>query len=175
MPAVAAARILLDGEPALRQRSRPLDDGEDAGDLADRLRVTLAANDGVGLAAPQIGDLRRVIVVADPGRRPLRPLVMINPEITDRFGADVPFEEGCLSFPGRFFTLWRPRGVEVRYRDRAGRDRRLRDETLLARVIQHEVDHLDGVLFVDHLPRWRRLLSAPSRWWTRRCSRKELA
>jgi peptide deformylase len=158
---IAAAdvpEILIHGDPTLRASARPLDPDEDPGDLPDRLLTALAAHDGVGLAAPQIGDLRRVIVVADPERRPLEPLVMVNPEIDEHFGPEVPFEEGCLSFPGRFYTLWRPRGVAVRYRDQAGRPQQLRDDSLLARVIQHEVDHLDGVLFVDHLPRWRRWL-----------------
>jgi peptide deformylase len=70
----------------------------------------------------------------------------------------VGFEEGCLSFPELFVTLLRPRNVCVRYRDLEGQQQTLRDDGILARIVQHEVDHLDGVLYIDHLPRWRRWL-----------------
>jgi peptide deformylase len=153
-----APDIRLVGDPCLRQRCREVAADEDVHDLAGGMLAAMAAHDGVGLAAPQVGDPRRVIVVSDPMAASRRPVVMINPVIDETFGPDVAHEEGCLSFPALFITLRRPCGVAVRYRDRAGQQRTLRDEGFLARVIQHEVDHLDGILFIDHLPRWRRWL-----------------
>jgi peptide deformylase len=150
--------IRIVGDPCLRQRCREVAADEDVQDLAGGMLATMAAHDGVGLAAPQVGDPRRVIVVSDPFAASRRPVVMVNPVIDETFGPDVAHEEGCLSFPALFITLRRPVGVAVRYCDRAGRERTLRDDGFLARVIQHEVDHLDGVLFTDHLPRWRRWL-----------------
>lgn len=156
----AAPTILVYGDPRLRLVARTVAPDEDLGDLPARLLAGMQEHDGIGLAAPQLGGQHRVIAVVDPHARPLQPLVMVNPEIVEAFGPEVPFEEGCLSFPGLFFDVLRPRGVEVRYRDPDGGERTLRDEGLLARVIQHEVDHLDGILYIDRLPRWRRWLLA---------------
>jgi len=142
----------------LRRRCREVEPGEDVGALAAALLAAMRRAGGVGLAAPQIGDPRRVLAASDPTRHGRPPLVMVNPRLEATFGSRVPFEEGCLSFPDLYLTLRRPRGVQVRYRDPAGREQVLRDETLLARVVLHELDHLDGVLFVDHLARWRRWL-----------------
>ncbi len=154
-----AARILVYGDARLRRVSRDVAAGEDVNRLVDGMLGALQAAGGVGLAAPQVGDLRRVIVCRDPGSS-AAPVVMVNPVILAREGPRVGFEEGCLSFPGLYLTLPRPQGIEVRYEDRDGRTRTLRDRGLLARIIQHEVDHLDGVLFCDHLPPWRRWLLA---------------
>lgn len=156
----AAPTILVYGDPRLRLPARLVSPGEDLGDLPARLLTGMQEHDGIGLAAPQLGEQRRVIAVVDPQDRPLKPLVMINPEIVEAFGPEVPFEEGCLSFPGLFFDVLRPRGVQVRYCALDGDERTLRDEGLLARVIQHEVDHLDGILYIDRLPPWRRWLLA---------------
>jgi peptide deformylase len=148
--------ILLYGDSRLRRPARPVTPGEDLGDLPERLCAAMLEAEGIGLAANQLGDERRVIAVRDPAERGTRPLVLVNPAIMTHRGPMVSFEEGCLSFPGVFLTLVRPRGVEVAYLDLAGRPQTLRNEGILARVIQHEVDHLDGKLFIDHLPRWRR-------------------
>lgn len=170
----AAQAILIHGDPRLRRAARPVAPDEGLGDLPARMLASMADHDGIGLAAPQLGDLRRVIVVSDPEVRPLRPVVMTNPEVTDTFGPDVMVEEGCLSFPGIYFNLVRPRGAEVRYRDLAGNEQTLRADGMLARVIQHEVDHLDGVLFIDRLPRWRRwLLAGALRGLRRRAGRSQ--
>ncbi|HOX26775.1 MAG TPA: peptide deformylase [Candidatus Krumholzibacteria bacterium] len=148
------------GAASLRRRCREVAAGEDVSALAAAMLALMERAGGVGLAAPQVGDLRRLIVVSEPDRRRSRPIVMVNPVIEERFGPAVPFEEGCLSFPDLYLTLRRPRGVVVRYRDAGGAARTLREDSLLARVIQHEVDHLDGILFIDHLTRWRRWLLA---------------
>ncbi len=120
--------------------------------LLDRMWQVLADDGGVGLAAPQIGVSQRVVVIRDPGQPgPRQRLDLVNPVITETSGPEVPFEEGCLSFPGLYTSIVRPRGVAVTYHDRDGNPQVLRDEGLVARIVQHEVDHLDGVLFIDHL------------------------
>lgn len=151
-----ALDLHLYGEPGLRRRCREVAADEDIATLANSMIVGLETRSGVGLAAPQIGDLRRVIVAGDPAAPRLRPIVMINPVIEESFGPLEVFEEGCLSFPDLYLKLPRPRSVVVRYRGLDGGKKVLRDEGFLARVVQHEVDHLDGVLFIDHLPSWRR-------------------
>lgn len=124
--------------------------------------AVLAADGGVGLAAPQIGVLKRVVVIRDPKRpRDRQRIDLVNPVVEETFGELKPYEEGCLSFPGLFTTVLRPSGVELRYFDIAGQEQRIRDESLLARIILHEVDHLNGVLFIDHLSGWQRLLLGP--------------
>ncbi len=159
MPAAPepVATVRLFGDAVLRRRCREVAAGEDVSDLVATMLATMDAHDGVGLAAPQIGDPRRVIVVEDP-RSGEPPEVLINPRLEETFGAPTNFEEGCLSFPNLYVHLTRPSGVEVAYRDVAGADRRLRNDGILARVIQHELDHLDGILYIDRLPRWRRWL-----------------
>jgi peptide deformylase len=168
--------VLVYGDPRLRRRCREVTPDEDLGPLVDAMRGAMAAHDGVGLAAPQIGDLRRVVLIGDPQRPEAPPQVLVNPRIRQRFGTPSPFEEGCLSFPGLFLWLDRPPGVEATWRDPTGEQHAIRDTGLLARVLQHEVDHLDGILFVDHLPRWRRWLLHSRLWRLRqRARRKESA
>jgi len=112
--------------------------------IDDMFRIMKAAN-GIGLAAPQIGILQRVIVVSPEG---MRPTALINPKIVRREGEGIG-EEGCLSIPGLYGNVTRPTAVLVEALDRKGRNVKLELEGLKARVIQHEIDHLDGVLFID--------------------------
>ena len=167
--------VLGYGDECLRQHCRAVEPDEDVSALADLMKQTMLESNGVGLAASQIGDRRRVITVVDPTRRPHKPMVLINPEILETFGPGTVFEEGCLSFPGLYMDLTRPRGLEVRYRTLEGDERVLRNEGILARIIQHEVDHLDGVLFIDHLPTWQRWLLFWRLWRLRRSARKVAA
>lgn len=160
--------VLIYGDRRLRRVCREVAPEEDLGALAATMAQTMLAADGVGLAAPQIGDQRRVILCRDPGRMHEPPLVLVNPVIEAATGPRVSIEEGCLSFPGLYLRLWRPQSVQVRYRDLDGKRQQFRAVGLLARIIQHEVDHLEGVLFVDHLPRWRRWLLS---WRLRRLQR----
>ena len=130
-------------------------------ELLDTLWATLGADGGVGLAAPQINRDCRVVIVMDPERPSGQQRIdLVNPVILETFGPTISFEEGCLSFPGLYTNIRRQRGVVVQYDSPSGRHK-LRDEGLAARIIQHEVDHLDGVLFIDLLPVWHRLLLAP--------------
>jgi peptide deformylase len=171
--ASSAGRILRYGDARLRLRCRDVEQGEDARELAGALWAALDAATGIGLAAPQIGDLRRVIAARDPAAPRRRSLILVNPEIVATEGPGIWFEEGCLSFPGLYLRVRRPKRVVVAYRDLDGAPRRLEDDGLLARIVQHEVDHLDGVLYIDHLVAWRRWLLAGRLAYLRRGSRKD--
>ena len=148
--------ILRYGDPRLRRVCRAPEPDEDTGPLVARLWRVLDHDGGVGLAAPQLGDLRRVIVCRLPADRGGERVTLVDPVIEAHHGFRVAFSEGCLSFPGLFVNVGRPEAVTVRYRDADGRTHRRRAGGLLARIVQHEVDHLDGVLFIDRVPAWRR-------------------
>jgi peptide deformylase len=167
--AAARARIQTYGSPALRRRARAADPADPlTQEQLDAMWRLLSDDGGVGLAGPQVGSELRLVVVRDPSRPPGRQrLDLINPQVTATYGPEEPFEEGCLSFPGLFLTVRRPRGAEIRYETAGGETRQLRDDGLVARIVQHEVDHLDGVLFIDRLPPWRRWLVLPRLLWLR--------
>jgi peptide deformylase len=117
----------------------------------DMLRSMYAAR-GIGLAAPQVGVHRQLLVIdLDLEEAATPPLVMINPEITAAGASFNTYEEGCLSIPKVYLNVVRPSVVEVSFRDELGRPRRLKADGLMARCIQHEMDHLHGVLFVDRV------------------------
>ncbi len=117
----------------------------------DMLRSMYAAR-GIGLAAPQVGVHRQMLVIdLDLDEAATPPLVMINPEITAAGASFNTYEEGCLSIPKVYLNVVRPSVVEVSFRDELGRPRRLKADGLMARCIQHEMDHLHGVLFVDRV------------------------
>jgi len=164
-----AARIRIWGDRCLRRRAAAVDPADPAvGAVLDAMWGHLRNDGGVGLAAPQLGHAQRLVVIRDPQQPAGRQrLDLINPEIVETFGPDEPFEEGCLSFPGLFVTVRRPRGVEVRYRSATGDTHTLRDDGLVARIVLHEVDHLEGVLFIDHLSAWRGLTAWPRLTWLR--------
>jgi len=117
----------------------------------DMLRSMYSAH-GIGLAAPQVGVHKQLLVIdLDPENAATPPMVLINPEIGS-FGAAIEtYEEGCLSIPGVYLNVVRPAAVEVSFRDEMGRPQRVKADGLLARCIQHEMDHLNGVLFVDRV------------------------
>lgn len=146
--------ILRYGAPVLHARAAPvIAFTAEVDTLIDDMRDTMQAAVGVGLAAPQVAESLRICLVdLSAGRRPGEMHVLINPEILSRDGLQLR-EEGCLSVPGFEATVARPARLTVRALDRNGNARELHAEGLLARVIQHEVDHLDGILFIDRLPR----------------------
>jgi peptide deformylase len=125
--------------------------------LIDDMAETMYAAPGVGLAAPQIGESKRLFIVdiATGDDEPSDLRVFVNPEIVDRQG-DITWEEGCLSFPGIHEEIDRNERVKVKAQDRDGKPFELEAEGLLAVAIQHELDHLDGKLMVDHLGMLRR-------------------
>ena len=146
------------GSPVLRQQSPPVTGVDDAvRQLVDDLFETMRAAKGVGLAANQIGVARRVAVV-DVGEEDPPPLVLINPLIIDRSEDVESAEEGCLSIPDIFGDVTRTARVVVEALDREGRKVRTEAHGYKARAIQHEIDHLDGILFLDHLSAIKRNL-----------------
>ena len=144
--------ILRYGAPVLQQKAAPVAAlTPDIDTLIEDMRETMYGAVGVGLAAPQIGESLCVCLVdLSAGRRPDQMMVLINPEVLERDGLQLK-EEGCLSVPGIEATVPRPQRLTVRAMDRDGDVREIRAEGLLARAIQHEVDHLNGILFLDRL------------------------
>jgi peptide deformylase len=151
-------RILTVPDPVLRRVARPIGsgDGEAVRDLVPRMLAAMYAAPGIGLAAPQVGLSLRLAVI-DLQRDDLRaPAVIINPEIVAVSTETETHEEGCLSLPGQFADVARPRVVTVRYLDIAGTRQEVTADGLFGRCLQHEIDHLDGVLFVDHVSALKR-------------------
>ena len=146
--------ILLHPDPRLKKLATPIDDlSDELRVLADDMLATMYDAPGIGLAAPQIGVLRRVIVldcVKEEGEAP-RPLVMFNPEIVSASDETSVYEEGCLSIPEQYAEVTRPADVEARWIDRDGNAQREVFSGLWATCVQHEIDHLDGKLFIDYL------------------------
>ena len=161
--------IYVYGTEALRQETDPVKENTEAlQTLIDNMIETMYAASGIGLAAPQIGRSERLFVVdvsamadeieEDGETLPPQPMVLINPEIVWESEAECEFEEGCLSIPDVREAVTRPERVEVRYLDRDFDEQSIEVGSMLARVIQHEYDHLDGVLFTDHLSAFRQRL-----------------
>jgi peptide deformylase len=152
-PSEAPMAIRTLGDAVLRTPAKRISKvDESVRELArDMLRSMYAAK-GIGLAAPQVGVHKQLLVIdLEPDNAATPPLVLINPEIR-AFGPGLEtYEEGCLSIPGVYLDVVRPTTVDVTYRDELGRPQRRRTDGLLARCIQHEMDHLNGVLFVDRV------------------------
>jgi peptide deformylase len=120
--------------------------------LAKQMLQTMYSEDGIGLAAPQVGVHKQILVIdCDTENATTPPLVMINPVITSQSKEVCVIQEGCLSIPKIFLDVTRPEVIEVSYKDEQGRPRKMVAKDLMARVIQHEIDHLNGVLFVDRV------------------------
>ena len=159
MPAAAPALpILIVPEPKLRKVSRavtPADKAEVAA-LVPKLFATMYKAPGIGLAAPQVGKLLRVAVVdLAPDKIPT-PIALINPEVIAASEEKATREEGCLSLPDQYADVTRPAWVKVKYQNEAGEEQKIEAEGLLAACLQHEIDHLNGVLFVDYLSSLKR-------------------
>ena len=154
---MALLEILQAPHPLLKAKAKPVDGiDEEVRRLIADMFETMYKAPGIGLAAPQVGVSKRLVVmdVAD-GEAP-RPMALINPEILWRSDERATAEEGCLSLPGQFADVTRPVAVRVRFQNEQGEVVELPAEGLLARCVQHELDHLDGILFVDHLTALRR-------------------
>lgn len=155
---MALLTILEVPNPLLKKKSEPVAQ-VDGGirKLTDDMLETMYEAPGIGLAAPQVGVLKRIVVI-DVSREnePRRPYRMINPVIIDRSEERVMHDEGCLSVPEQYAEVERAKSVTVRYTDKNGEERELHAEGLLAIAVQHELDHLDGKLFIDHLSKVKR-------------------
>jgi len=144
---MAIRKIVERGDPILEKVCRPVTDfNKRLHTLLDDMAETLEESGGVGLAAPQVGILRRVCIVEDSEGELIE---LINPEIISQEGEQTGLE-GCLSIPGRYGIVTRPNKVRVRAQDRFGTTFEVEDEELTARCFCHEIEHLDGHLFVEH-------------------------
>jgi len=151
------------GSPVLREHAKPVKTVDaDVRQLVEDLFETMRAAKGVGLAANQVGVARRVAVV-DVGDEDPPPLALINPVIVERSEEEETAEEGCLSIPDIFGDVERPAGIVVEALDANGKSFRVEATGYKARAIQHEIDHLDGILFLDHLSAVKRNLLL-SKW-----------
>lgn len=166
---MTALRVTQYGEPVLRQKGKPIKNFDEALEaLAESMVETMYAEEGIGLAAQQIGQPLQLCVVdvnfqeGPPpfyyqldGKVPpldlIMPLVLVNPEVATQGEETEDYEEGCLSFPDIRAIVGRMRRIEVSFQDLQGHPHHLECDGILARVILHEVDHLNGVLFIDHL------------------------
>jgi peptide deformylase len=155
---MAKREILILPDERLRAVADPIAAVDDSvKQLAKDMLETMYAAPGIGLAAPQIGELKRIVVMdlAKEGETP-DPIVMINPEILKYSDETVTTEEGCLSIPEIYYDVERPADVTVRYTDLDGKTIEREASDRLAICIQHELDHLDGVLYIDYLSRLKR-------------------
>jgi len=141
------------GNAALRQSAKRISkvDGN-IRDLIKKMLHSMYSAKGIGLAAPQVGIQQQVLVIdLDIESSTTPPIVLVNPEITEFSPSVNGYEEGCLSIPGVYLDVVRPSSIKVNFRDEMGRPKKLNTDGLLARCIQHEMDHLKGVLFVDRV------------------------
>ena len=155
---MAVLDILVAPHPVLKQKAKPVEQVDARiAKLMDDMVETMYAAKGIGLAAPQIGVLERVIVVDvhEKDEKP-NPIRLANPEIVWKSDETSVCEEGCLSVPEQYAEVTRPASVRVRYLDENNETRELEADGMLATCIQHEIDHLNGVLFVDYLSMLKR-------------------
>ncbi|MBS7370254.1 MAG: peptide deformylase [Oscillospiraceae bacterium] len=146
---MALRQIVKIGDDVLRKKSRPITDfNQKLHTLLDDMKETLAKAEGAGLAAPQVGMLRRVVVIDVRDNHGV--IELVNPEIVSAEGVQCG-TEGCLSLPGEFRDIERPARVTVKAQDRYGKEFTITGEGMLARAFCHEIDHLDGVLFIDRI------------------------
>lgn len=160
-------------DPVLRQISRPVEAFDDAlKTLVDDMFETMYAAPGIGLAAVQVGEPIRLLVIdlQEPekeGGEPVRdPRIFVNPEILWTSDSDIPYTEGCLSVPEQYAEVMRPDRIRAKWQDISGKAYEEEIEGLLAVCLQHEMDHLEGVLFIDHLSRLKRdmVLKKLAKW-----------
>ena len=151
--------ILKEPDPILRKKSTPVSVVDKSiKKLLNDMLETMYAAPGIGLAAAQVGVLKRVVVIdlAKDGEKK-SPIFFVNPVITWKSDILEKKEEGCLSIPDYFAEIKRPNACHVKYLDQHGKEKQLKAEGLLATCIQHEIDHCDGVLFIDYLSKLKRM------------------
>ncbi|UCF07144.1 MAG: peptide deformylase [bacterium] len=150
------------GDEVLRKKGERVETfGSELSPLLDEMVETMIHEDGVGLAAPQVGISKLISVInPEPGKNSTL-IKLINPRIISHSDETESFEEGCLSIPGIRANVVRPSVIRIEFQDEEGRKHRLKADGLLARIIQHEIDHLNGVLFVDRLSLAKRALLRP--------------
>ena len=163
---MAVKPIQVVPNPVLRKVADPVETiTDETRQLLDDMAQTMYEAPGIGLAGPQVGELKRLIVMDCSRDDEVSELwQMVNPEITQFSEENTILEEGCLSIPGHNAEVTRPIWVELRFLDTKGKEQQIKAEGLLAACIQHEIDHLNGVLFIDHISKlkrdiiWRKVL-----------------
>ena len=145
--------IVIEPDPILRKKSDILEKVDDElRILLDDMLETMYSAPGIGLAAVQIGILKRLIVIdISKDKEKKNPIFLINPEIISKSKNTSIYEEGCLSLPGHFAEIERPEECQIKYIDYDGKKKEMKANGLLATCIQHEIDHLNGILFIDYL------------------------
>ena len=155
---MAQRKIIIEPDTILRKKSEILEKVDnELRNLMDDMLETMYAAPGIGLAAVQVGILKRLIVIdISKDKEKKNPLFLINPEIVSKSNKTSTYEEGCLSLPGYFAEIERPAECKIEYLDYEGKKSEMEANGLLATCIQHEVDHLYGVLFIDYLSKLKK-------------------
>jgi len=150
--------IVIEPDPILRKKSERLEKVDDElRSLLDDMLETMYAAPGIGLAAVQVGILKRLIVIDISKEKDKKnPLFLINPEIISKSKKTSIYEEGCLSLPGHYAEIERPAECHIKYIDYNGKEKEIEANGLLSTCIQHEVDHLNGTLFIDYLSKLKK-------------------
>ena len=151
-------KIIIEPDPILRKKCESLEivDAETK-KLMDDMLETMYAAPGIGLAAVQVGILKRLVVIdISKDEEKKKPIFLINPQIIHKSEKTSVYEEGCLSLPGQFAEIERPAKCTIKYIDYNGKEKDLKADGLLATCIQHEVDHLNGILFIDYLSKLKK-------------------
>ncbi len=151
-------KIIIEPDPILRKKCKPLESvNDDTRKLMNDMLETMYKAPGIGLAAVQIGILKRIVVIdVSKDKEKKDPIFLVNPEITYRSKKTAVYEEGCLSLPGHFAEIERPAECTTKFINFDGKEKELKAEGLLSTCIQHEVDHLNGVLFIDYLSKLKK-------------------
>ena len=151
-------KIIIEPDSLLRKKSQSLEKVDDElKKLMDDMLETMYSAPGIGLAAVQVGVLKRLVVIdLSKDDQKKEPLFFVNPKITFQSKKTSVYEEGCLSLPGHFAEIERPAECHIKYIDYDGKSKELQASGLLATCIQHEIDHLDGILFIDYLSKLKK-------------------
>ena len=157
---MALRQILIEPNKILREKSLPVEKvNEDLQKLMNDMSETMYAAPGIGLAAIQVGVPKRVIVLDIAQKEGHKnPMFFINPEIIEKSENNSTYEEGCLSVPGQFAEIARPDKCDIQYLNYHGQPKEIKAEGMLATCIQHEIDHLEGILFIDYLSKLKKTM-----------------
>ena len=157
---MALRQILTEPNKILREKSLTVKIvDEDLQKLMDDMLETMYAAPGIGLAAIQVGVPKRIIVLdITPKDKPKNPMYFVNPEIITKSENSSTYEEGCLSVPGQFAEISRPDKCHIKYLDYYGQPKEIKADGMLATCIQHEIDHLEGILFIDYLSKLKKAM-----------------
>tara|TARA_Y100000741_G_scaffold240083_1_gene183819 strand:- start:105 stop:629 length:525 start_codon:yes stop_codon:yes gene_type:complete len=157
---MAIKTIITEPNKILRQKSKPVETvGEEERNIMDDMLETMYHANGIGLAAIQIGIPKRIIVMdISKSNEKKNPMYFVNPIIKNKNSDNSTYEEGCLSVPNYFAEIDRPKKCEVHYLDYDGKKKTLSADGLLATCIQHEIDHLEGILFIDYLSKLKKTM-----------------